>query len=360
MDSLTNLDLSNNQLLSIDLILPHSLTNFLIRNNILASWPIKELNSELSTVDLHNNTLEIIHIRGPETIHIQHLIVSENQLETFPKNSFPHLRSLDLSYNKFESIPELLGEIAPSLDSLDMTGNPIESLNFTTSIKVGRLVFKNLPKLTTIYDNSFENVTGRRSSLESEEYLDLIISHCPLFTTIEEGAFNGLNFYNLDLSYNQITTFPEQLTNWTTIPGELNLQGNPLSCNCADEWMMKEILNKLYEHSRTQYLMENLRCASPEERHDVRLVRFYRHVTPFCGTGRPVMYRLQHREKGEQEDAQRSSFSLGNIFGSNGKGMVIGVCALTIVCLVVVGIYLQLDMNQRRRDSRRKMLFSDL
>lgn len=369
LDSLIHLDLSNNQLLSIELILPSSLKSILIRNNVLASWPIKEINSALSTVDLHNNTLELIHIKGPETIHIEHLIVSENQLESFPRKSFAHLKTLDLSYNKFDATPDQLGAIAPQLEQLDMTGNPLESLNFTSPITIGRLIFKNLPKLTVINELSFENVTGRRVTLESEAYLDLAISHCPLLTTIEDGAFEGLNFYDLDLSNNQITTIPESLTNWTTIPGRLDLQGNPLACDCGAEWMMKDILNKLYEDPKRQYLLEDLRCDSPADRKHMRFVHFYRHVTPFCGTGRPAMYRLQHREKKakeeEEEAAQMSGFGTGSsIFGSNRRGLsqwlVIGICAITVICLTVVGVYLQLEMNQRRRDSRRRMLFSDL
>lgn len=245
LDSLISLDLSNNQLLSIELILPTALTSILFGNNVLAAWPLKEINAALSTVDLHNNTLEFIHILGPETIHIETLILSQNHLEGFPNRLFPHLKALHLNDNKFETVPDLLGEMAPNLDVLEMTGNPIENLQFATPLTVSRLVFKHMPRLTSITRNSFEKVTGRSASLEFEPFLDLTISHCPQLTTIEEGAFDGLNFNDLDLSYNQISRFPKTLTNWTTIPGDLNLQGNPLSCECADEWMMEEILNKL-------------------------------------------------------------------------------------------------------------------
>lgn len=359
LDSLLFLDLSNNQLASIELILPGSLTHFHIRNNLLDAWPIKEINPALTLVDLHNNTLDAIQIRGHETIHIEHLIVSRNNLESLPKKNFPKLKSLDLSFNKFETVPGEMGQVAPALDSLIMTGNPIEIIQFTAPLTISRLVFKNMPLLTTIYDKSFENVTGRSSSSEFEPFLDLSISHCPQLSVIEKGAFDGISFNDLDLSHNKIAKFSQSLTNWTSITGHINLQGNPLSCDCVDEWMIPEVLNKLYEDDKLQHLLKNLRCASPPAREGIRLVHFYRHVSPFCGTIKPMQNRMAR-----EESAQLSGFTLGNVFGSNRLGpsawLVIAVCAFTIICLVIVGIVLQRDINRRVRDSRQRMLFSDL
>lgn len=365
LDSLTTLDLSNNHLLAIDLILPHQLTKLFIRNNVLAAWPIKEIATSLSTVDLRNNTLEILHIKGAEDNNIEHLIVSLNQLESFPNQKFPQLKSLDLSSNKFEEVPELLGKLTPKLERLDMSFNPIENLHFSSPITVSQLIFKNMPHLQVIGNNSFENVTARSSSLESEPLLELQISHCPLLTEIGEDAFGGINFFDLDLSYNHISHLPQSLTNWTVISGSLNLQGNPWSCECADEWMMTEILVKLYEDPKLQFLLEDLRCASPDHRRDVRFVHFYRHVTPFCGTGRPAQYRLIHLDRKEEETEPLSAgFNIHNVFQSNRRGpspwIVVVVCAFTVICLTVAGIVLQRDINRRREESRRRMYFSNL
>lgn len=358
LDSLLYLDLSNNHLHLIDLILPNLVKDVILRNNVLAAWPIKESPTRLITLDLHNNTLDNIHIPGTRTVQIEKLIVSRNQLESFPSRRFSHVKALDLSFNRFEVIPEALGD---DLESLEMTGNPIQTLAFTAQITVGRLVFREMPLLTTIEAKSFENVTGRSSSLEFEPFVDLTISHCPLLTTIEAGAFEGLIFNDLDLSYNKIERFPETLTNWTAVTGVVDLQGNPLSCHCADEWMVKEILGKLYKDPKLQYLLENLRCSTPLERAGKRMVHFYSHHSPFCKT--ETSMRLRKKNEGESV-AQSAGFNFGDIFSSNRRGpsawLVVAVCAFTITCLVVMGIILQRDVNRRKRDSMRRMLFSDL
>lgn len=358
--------MSNNQLLTVDLILPKLLTHLNVRSNLLTAWPIKEINAELKTVDLHNNTLEIIQIHGPETIHIEHLIVSHNFLEDFPDNDFHSLKNLDLSYNKFESIPTNLGKVAPRLDVLNMSGNPIDDLHFDEPITVGRLIFKDMPMLQEIRNLSFANVTGRSSSLEAEPYVDLVISHCPLLTTIEEDAFVGnFLFYDLDLSYNELSNIPQSMTNWSLVSGIVNLQGNPISCHCEDEWMITEILNKLYEDEKSQYLLENLRCGSPEKRHGVRLVRFYRHINPFCGGAAGKFARLQKGELGHDENGPHTSgFQFGSFFISERGGpapwLIIAACGFCVTVIIVVGTVMQRQANQRRRNAQRKMLFSDL
>lgn len=366
LDALLTLDLSNNQLFSIELILPSELRTFTARNNILAGWPIKEINPSLTTVDLHNNTLEVILIRGPETIHIEHLCVSENQLESFPNRNFSNLRSLDLSFNKFEVIPPFLGTITPSLVRLEMTGNPIETLEFQSPITVSQLVFQKMPKLKIIRNKSFENVTARPSSAEAEPLLDLEISHCPQLTTIEEEAFKGIAFHDFILSHNNISHFANSLTNWSTVEGVLDLQGNPITCSCSSDWIMSEIVNKLYENTETQYLLEELRCGSPEERKGVRLVRYYRHVSPFCGTaGRAAQMRMAPNGEASSEDSLKAGLGFDiNAFVSNRRGpspwLIVGVCAFVLIAMIVVGLIIRRDAIRRYENSRRRMLFSDL
>lgn len=362
LDSLITLDLSNNHLLSIELILPSDFRSFIARNNIISGWPIKEINPALTTVDLHNNTLEMIVIRGHETIYIEHLILSENQLETFPNRNFSRLRSLDLSNNQFENIPEYLGAITPNIVRLLMSGNPIKILHFPAPIAVSQLVFKNMPKLKAISKNTFENVTARPSSAEAEPLLDLEISHCPLLTTIEEGAFHTISFHNLILSHNNISHIPSTLTNWSIIEGVLDLQGNPIACTCAGDWIMTEIVDKLYANSETQYLLEELRCGSPEEKKGARLVRFYRHVTPFCGDGRPAKLRMLTDAETEGGPA-KAGFDI-NAFVSNRRGpspwLIVGVCAFVLIAMIIVGLIMRKEARRRYENSRRRMLFSDL
>lgn len=327
-----------------------------------------EINSLLSLIDLHNNTLQELSIKGPEWLKVKHLILSKNNLTSIPKKSYPQLRSLDLSHNQFSLIPDNLGKMAPKLEVLKMNNNPIIEIDFHSPITISRLYFKELPHLTIIKKTSFTNVTGRASSIEFEPFVELTISHCPHLETIEEGAFEALNFTDLDLSYNNISTFPSKLTNWTAIPGILNLQGNPLTCDCANEWIISEILMKLYSNTKSQYLLDNLRCASPADKEGLRLVHFYNHITPFCQTGKA--YRLLARKNNGEEADEESKINLGSLFpafakdaydqGTLPKFIVVAVCALTVICLVIMGIILQRDIDRRKRESKHRMLFSNL
>ncbi|KYN35994.1 hypothetical protein ALC56_09785 [Trachymyrmex septentrionalis] len=97
----------------------------------------------------------------------------------------------------------------------------------------------------------------------------------------------------LNLSFNKFTTLPLDLSNncFTHLPSKLfninvynknvsnlkyliNLQGNPFICNCSSQWMLNELVPKLYITDPN--LLEDLRCAEPPALANKRMIHWYK------------------------------------------------------------------------------------
>ena len=71
------------------------------------------------------------------------------------------LRALDLSRNKFVSIPSFLWSFTPILTHLDISANPIRIVNrdsFSGLIRLQTLTMQPLPVLETIENDSFNSL----------------------------------------------------------------------------------------------------------------------------------------------------------------------------------------------------------
>lgn len=323
-----------------------------MRNNKLRKWPIEEVRPALKFVDLHNNSLETVNIKNynHESLSMQELILSNNRLTEL--QHLPFVSHLDISYNKFTLVPN---HVEQAYDRLDVSGNPITSISFPMSMVIEELIMNNLPKLQRITEDSFMFVHGRSKYNDSDNgYLSIQMNNCPLLSEIDPLAFKHVLFSNLDLSYNNLSRIPESLTNWSAIDGVINLQGNPLICDCDSQWMVTEILTKLYEKPEHQYLLEDLRCSNLN---NVRLVRFYKHPMPYCG--RP----LQLRTAGFS-DTTYSESSVSGMFvfrrASFSPWLIVGVCAVVVLALVVTGVLMAKEERRRANRKRVEMLFSDL
>lgn len=65
--------------------------------------------------------------------------------------------------------------------------------------------------------------------------------------------------FQLDLSYNKIQSLPNNLTEWHRLEDGIDLQGNPLHCDCESQWMLDKVLGHLYENQQHQRLLADLR-----------------------------------------------------------------------------------------------------
>lgn len=348
--------------------LSDSLELLSMNNNNLITWPLLNTPENLTELELQQNSLEYIFPKDQEVRNLRVLDVSRNLIHFLPSTQFLQLEKLDLGYTLLTEVPQNLNELAPLLRDLILDGTQIESIEFNEKCILGTISLNYLPHLKRIRAGAFANLVGSHLTMDGESCIDLKISHNEALNEIDEAAFDGLGkMCQLDLSYNNLTKIPRDLTDFSKIEYGIDLQGNPLSCSCEDEWMLESILNTLYYNDQQQVLLLELRCQSPEEIEGRRMVSFLNHKNPFCSPSTPDDERMQKM-------VQKSSF--GGIYldtvppNENGKAIefhlapfsagfiiIVALCVIILVLLVLVGVRWQRDQN--RKLARRNRLYYD-
>ncbi|KYN06457.1 Leucine-rich repeat and fibronectin type-III domain-containing protein 4 [Cyphomyrmex costatus] len=111
------------------------------------------------------------------------------------------------------------------------------------------------------------------------EYLNLSFNK---LTTLPKNVYYTILFtFQLDLSNNRFTHLSSKLfninvynKNVSNLKYLINLQGNPFICNCSLQWMLNELIPKLYITDPS--LLEDLRCAKPPELANKRMIHWYK------------------------------------------------------------------------------------
>lgn len=319
--------------------------------NQLITWPLANMPEHLAELELQSNNLEYIFPKDREIENLRNLDVSNNLIEHLPNTQFFKLSRLDLSNNHLTSVPQNLNSMTPLLRELILDGNRIASVHFETKTTLGSISLKRMPILEKLESDAFSNLVGIKTSPDgSGTCVDVSVSHNKNLRSIDENAFNSVSLCHLDLSYNQLVTIPKNLTNWNSVQEGIDLQGNPFSCNCEDQWMLDQILNKLYINDEHQFLLIDLKCQSPENLKDMRFVQFLYHDNAFCGSNSP---------KKLEKIVQESGFG-GISFGStenkdikfeltHGPGFVIiiAMCTLILIAMILVGLRWQRDQDRK-------------
>jgi len=187
-----------------------------------------------------------------------------------------------------------------------------------------------------------------------DDCVEVVISHCERLSNIDRNAMRHLDLCFLDLSYNNLSSIPELLTNWTKLNEGVDIQGNPFECICSEQWMLDTILNQLYSNESQQHLLYNLKCAGPEEFEDQRFVKYYKKRAAFCNPNSAM------RMGPTETEIQLSSFeqSLGNIHLSltAGPGCII-VIVLSAICMILfIIVAFKWRKQQRDRMERKRIL----
>ena len=267
--TIKRIHLQNNSLSSIDPDLLRLLGNYLEELiltgddhidslEFLTRYPLKKLRilkldhfnlngMNLERILLNMTKLEIVHLRScqlvrlPNLPHLQELDLENNQLAYSIHLSTSYVR-LNLAQNTIRSIileknPQLmrltlsknrLNEFVsfatsnPKLKDLDLSGNALSSLDFGMFSE--QLMSLNLDSNRFLSIN-FNELPAQLHSLSLRKNL------------IKQLRFSRRNasLLSLDLSENQLKTIEKnslfrKLTH-------LNLQGNPLQCNCHLDWL---------------------------------------------------------------------------------------------------------------------------
>ncbi|XP_076376390.1 uncharacterized protein LOC117228581 [Megalopta genalis] len=344
LNSLKVVRINNNFLTSLDITkFPKSLTKLFAGYNL-----IQEINYALSQIEVLNiefNSISRIQSNITMFKNLQHLNISGNKIPYFPYVPFENLRTLDLSYNMLTHIPTLSMYNLPSLIQLNVSKNPIDSLNFSYPLKLESFVASNLSMLETIDKGTFMNLSSPLNKC-----INLTISNNEKLFTVHEDVFHHLRLCSLDLSNNKISYIASKLIlrNGSFTMHAVNLQGNPFKCNCSLQWLLNDVVPKL--HSTDPQLLDNLRCAWPPHLSNMRMIHWYRWSHPvFCSNVSDFSNKFSMNAAGVLNGNQVITFDT-----STGLLAALGITIGLLTILMMVGMIWTRKLTLKRRRSNRK------
>jgi len=258
MSNLEELDLGNNKIYEISMNSFSGLTNLSrldLSYNLLTSMPedVFRATPNLDTLILDFNPIKTL----PDNLFsnlasLRKLDLSGLSLATVHKGLFSGLRIVELSLasNQLRAVPnKVLFELTDTLRSLDLSGNPIQTLSTYS--------FYNLPHLEKV---TLEQM-ARLKSIESAAFCELpslrtvVLRYLPKITYIDEGAFTSIQnqskvicpVQDFTLSHSILTSLPEHLLNWQDIK-YLNLHNNRWRCDCDFAWVKGSPVEEKFGH----------------------------------------------------------------------------------------------------------------
>ncbi|KAG5330803.1 LRFN4 protein, partial [Acromyrmex heyeri] len=341
--------LGTNEVLNFDLLTldKHRPLNKLIlsKNNIVL-LPLNELKrlKHLKGLDLSQNKLNNIHSDILKNLNeLEDLDYSSNLLWDFDisvLSTESSLSKFNLSYNRMNKL-EKSSENATKLKVFDVSHNNLVDLNFLDIMPELEYLNLSFNKFTTLPE-------------KKNNCINITISNNKKLNVIEENVFRHMNICSLDLSNNCFTHLPSKLLNInvynknvSNLKYLINLQGNPFICNCSLQWMLNELIPKLY--ITNPILLEDLRCAEPPALANKRMIHWYKWKGEiFCDE-------FSH-------SAERMTINIASISSKQvvtfkpGSGMITVLAILTALLgiLMIIGMLLIRRMNAKRRRINRR------
>ena len=303
--NLTHINLSFNQLTSVDQVNGQNLEEFILSHNQLNVVPTKLLNStSLRSLDLaHNGLTSLPPLSGLKNLYV--LRLSGNSLTTLSNVTFANMSSLhvlNLADNQLEFLPQGTFEGLQQLHGLRLDRNALRDLNGVVA-SLGQLQWLNvsdnalewfdfafIPHTLQFLDISHNEIgeLGNFYNLDHFHLHTLVASHNRI-TVVDELPAKRLQFVQLqhntifqvepralmalsdldsiDLRYNQIQSLQKSVL---TIQGSASsasaqvfLRGNPLVCDCHLEWL-PTINQEAENHVRVADLAD-LECQLNEQ-----------------------------------------------------------------------------------------------
>lgn len=201
LEALRILDLSCNNLKDLSLKLPDSIEHISFARNKLKYWPMEKQTQHLRILELQEN--ELVEIFNTVAISknriefesLKFINVSRNHITSVPSViNYPVLEVFDASYNEFTSIPQYLGAQAPVLMELRLRGNPIKTIEFTTTISAHILDLSELSMLTE-FDAKVFNSIGLYIHIMTMSSFHYSIYFLFNLTPIHGFAFNWMHYF---------------------------------------------------------------------------------------------------------------------------------------------------------------------
>ncbi|CAH2268987.1 chondroadherin-like [Pararge aegeria] len=215
--ALETLNLGNNRI--------HSLDRYLF-----------QYTPNLTRLYLNNNPIEILdHVTILalfSATKLEVLDLAKTDIDSIPLDAFRglvNLRQIDLSGNKFVTVPESLGLVGTSLQYLTFNNNPIVELNDDSFIGLTNLV-----ELEVGENNYLEEV--KRSTFTPLKSLRVLhLCHNRNLRYISHNAFRGIKdkwtLKEVYLDDNNLSELSTDLLPWNKLE-VLGMTGNNWLCNC--------------------------------------------------------------------------------------------------------------------------------
>jgi len=286
---LTSLGLPNNEIKTIPVQAVSSLVNLsrldVSGNQISLVTSFPSLPS-LEYVDLSRNRIKMIASGVFQSVpHLQTLLLSENNLETndlfhYNMQSLSYLSTVDLSTNKLSGNvkPPMFDLFPPNLNNLDLSFNKVgavrkdsfqsltglEHLNLQGNLleEIEDFAFLGLVSLTEL-DLSHNNIlTLSTESLTGLISLHtLIISHNHLQVVSPTWMTGTPLLQSLMAMDNDISMVEDNALHRLSNLTDVNLAGNPLSCDCQSYYFYSWLHNS--PHPLSNSTLKTALCATP-------------------------------------------------------------------------------------------------
>ena len=254
LPSLTRLDLSQNNIDTIDEYLPMEELEFLnLGENKISDINHVQVPNSLKKLVLEGNYLTMSSIARFKLNHLRELDLSFNQIN----GTLAHfqasnsLRSLDMSFNALSSLSNRCLSSLTKLRNLDLKSNKIEVIQ--------NLAFQGLTKLKSL-DLSSNGILELPSivfdNLDSLEHLDLSNNHLQVISgTLTSGL---VKLDTLKLGHNDIIKI-DPLKDVQDSLSTLLLDSNPLDCSC----LMRPFQSWLQKSRLSLSSKKSVRCSTP-------------------------------------------------------------------------------------------------
>ncbi|XP_018347134.1 PREDICTED: adenylate cyclase-like [Trachymyrmex septentrionalis] len=349
MQHLKILSVNNNQLLSLNFQnLPLSLLELYTENNLINIISFQK--SLIHTLNIQNNSISNACNNLTLLEELKKLNISGNSLSDFPEVFLKNLETLDVSFNNLTIIPETISiKNFPNLKTFKVSGNHLKDIKIRSELNLEIFEVKFVETFEKIDQETFLMLKEKKNSC-----INITISSNKKLNMIEENVFRHMNICSLDLSNNCFTHLPSKLfninvynKNVSNLKYLINLQGNPFICNCSSQWMLNELVPKLYITDPN--LLEELRCAEPPALANKRMIHWYKWKEEvFCD-------KFSHF-------AERMTINIASISSKEvvtfkpGSGMITVLAILTALLgiLMIIGMLLIRRMNAKRRRINRR------
>uniref|UniRef100_A0A7E4W7C1 LRRCT domain-containing protein n=1 Tax=Panagrellus redivivus TaxID=6233 RepID=A0A7E4W7C1_PANRE len=180
-----------------------------------------------------------------------------NQLDDDVFKHLNKLKKLSLIGNPLVSIPKAINAI-PQLNALDLSNTSLPELNaksISSDHELQELYINNMHYLYAIHEESLSGLP-KLVKLDASNSTHLYEIHPNAFGDKTEGAEKDVALRELYLSYCNFSKLPSDLLDWTKVES-LEINGNPLACDCTMDWLINDQSLHLFKNSPI--------CAKPEE-----------------------------------------------------------------------------------------------